>query len=396
MGSPWDGALLIACLGVTLLSAAVAGRLVLASKRIHWHPRLAEVRDQAGPLTVIIPARNEGQDLGAALQSLLAQTGVNLEVIVVNDHSTDRTGPIADAAARADRRVRVIHDPPLPPGWLGKCNAMHRAAAVASGDYLLFTDGDIRHHPRCLATALREREQHRLDFLSLIPLMECVSLWESVLTPGFAWGIMPRFATPGLRDGTAADAYAAGAFMLVRRAAFEAVAGFEGIQADVCDDIALARRLKKGGYRVGFRAAPELLQVRLFKSGSDAFWGPTKNVLSVLRGRLWLAPAVLLGTLVVFWTSLVGVAVGAWQGKPALLLAGGVAYAVQYASLWPSRWLFRFHPAGALLFPLAVLSLWCCLARALYHHAVRGTVLWRGRAVKVRGGPGGPAGRETN
>ncbi len=388
MWPPWDWALLIACLGVTLLSAAVAGRLVLASKRIHWRPILSEACDQSAQLTVIIPARNEEQDHGASLQSILDQTGVNLEVIVVNDHSTDRTGPIADAAARADRRVRVLHDPPLPPGWLGKCNAMHRAAAVASGDYLLFTDADIRHHPRCLATALLEREQHQLDFLSLVPLMQCVSLWESVLTPGFAWGIMPRFATPGLRDGTADDAYAAGAFMLVRRAAFQAVGGFEDIKADVCDDIALARRLKKSGYRVGFRAAPELLRVRLFKSGTDAFWGPTKNVLSVLRGKLWLAPAVLLGTMVVFWTSLVCVAVGAWQGKPALLLAGIVAYAVQYASLWPSRWLFRFHPVRTLLFPLAVISVWCCLARALYHYAARGTVLWRGRAVKVRGGPG--------
>jgi chlorobactene glucosyltransferase len=378
----------VACLGVTLLSAAVAGRLLIASKRIHWYPNLWEVCDPSAKLTVIIPARNEEQDLGASLQSLLDQTGVNLEVLVVNDHSTDRTGPIADAAARADWRVHVIHDPPLPPGWLGKPNAMHRAAAVASGDYLLFTDADIRHHPRCLAAALHERERHQLDFLSLVPLMECVSLWESVVTVGFAWGIMPRFATPGLRDGTAADAYAAGAFMLVRRTDFEAVGGFEDIKADVCDDIALARRLKKGGYGVGFRAAPELLQVRLFKGGSDAFWGPTKNVLSALRGKLWLAPALLLGTLVVFWTAPVCALAGAWQGKPALLLAGGVAYAVQYASLWPSRRLFRFHPAGALLFPLAVVSLWCCLVRALYHYAVRGTVLWRGRAVKVRGGRG--------
>ncbi len=385
MWSSWDWALLIVCLGVTLLSAAVAVRLVIASRRIRWHPILPEAGDQATQLTVISPARNEAQDLGASVQSILDQMGVNLEVIIVNDHSTDSTGSIADTAAQADRRVRVIHDPPLPAGWLGKCNAMHRAAAVASGDYLLFTDADIRHHPWCLAIALLEREQHQFDFLSLLPLMQCVSLWESVLTPGFAWGIMPRFARPGLRDGTAAEAYAAGAFMLVRRAAFQAVGGFEDIKADMCDDIALARRLKKSGYRVGVRAAPGLLQVRLFKSGSDAFWGPTKNVLSALHGKLWLAPAMLLGTLVVFWTSLVCVAVGAWQGKPALLLAGTIAYAVQYASLWPSRWLFRFHPAGALLFPLAVISLWCCLVRALYHYAVHGAILWRGRAVKVRG-----------
>ncbi len=385
MTSPWDWALLAACLGVTLLSAAVGCRLVRASRVIRWLADVSEARDRPEPVSVVIPARNEQQDLGRCLQSILDQGGVNLQVIVVNDHSTDRTGSIADAAARADRRVRVIHDPLLPPGWLGKSSAMHRGAAIASGEYLLFTDADIRHHPRCLATALLEREKHQLDFLSLLPLVRCISLWESIVTVGFAWGIMPRFARPGLRDGTAADAYAAGAFMLVRRAAFEAVGGFEAIRGDVCDDIALARRLKTSGYRVGFRAAPGLLEVRLFKSGADAFWGPTKNVLSVLRGRRWLAPVVSLATAVVFWTSLLGVAVGAWQGEPAVLLSGIAAYAVQYASLWPSRWLFRFHPLKALLFPLAVISFSCCLTRALYHDAVRGSVLWRGRAVKVRG-----------
>ena len=84
------------------------------------------------------------------LRSVLAQQDVELEVIVVNDHSSDRTGPIADSFAAADGRVKVIHDPELPPGWLGKCNAMQKAAAVAAGDVLLFTDADIVHAPRLL------------------------------------------------------------------------------------------------------------------------------------------------------------------------------------------------------------------------------------------------------
>jgi hypothetical protein len=287
MWSALDGVLLFGCLGVTLLSIAVACRLLLASKRIRWQPTLSDSCPSA-PVTVIIPARNEEHDLAPALQSILDQAGVNLEVIV---------------------------------------------------------------------------------------------------TAGFAWGIMPRLATPGLRNGSAATAYAVGAFLLVRRTAFEAVGGFADLKADVCDDIGLARRLKQSGYRVGFRAAPELLTARLFKSNSDAFWGPTKNVLSRLRGRYWLAPAFLLGIMALFWTSLVAITLGVWQGHPTLLLAGIVAYIAQYASLWPSRWLFHFHPAKALLFPLAILSLCCCLTRAMYHYTLHGTVIWKGRAVQVRGGP---------
>ncbi len=220
-------------------------------------------------------------------------------------------------------------------------------------------------------------EQHHLDLLSLIPLMLCGSLWENVLTPGFAWGIMVRFARPGLRDGTGPGAYAVGAFMLVRRGVFQAIGGFEAIKADMCDDIALARQLRKHGYRTGFRAAPHLLQVRLFKSAADAFWGPTKNVLSGLHGRTWLAPLVLLWPLVVFWTPVVAIVVGAWESNAAVLLAGCAAYVALYASLWPSRSL-------ALFFPLLVISFWCCLVRALYHYVAWGSIVWRGRAVKVR------------
>jgi len=384
MGSTGDGVLLVLCLVVASLALAVGLRLVIAARRIRWHSVSLASGNQTTKVTVIVPARNEEQDLGAALESILRQTDVTLEVLVVDDHSTDRTGIIADAAARADPRVQVIHHPLLPPGWLGKHNAMHQAAARASGDYLLFTDGDILFQPACLALALAEMEQHQLDFLSLFPLIRCGSLWENVLTPGFAWGIMVKFARPGLRDGTAANAYAAGAFMLVRRLALQAIGGFEAIKAETCDDIALARQLQKNGYQIGLRAAPHLLQVRLFKSGADAFWGPTKNVLSGLEGRIWLAPLRMLWPLVVFWTPLVAIVVGAWESNPAVLLAGFAAYGVEYATLWPSRSLFRFHAVKALFFPLLVISLWCCLLRSLYHHLARGSIVWRGRAVKVR------------
>ena len=375
---------MVLCLGVACLALAVGVRLVIAARRIRWHSVPLTSGKRTTQVTVIVPARNEEQDLAAALQSVLQQADVTLEVIVVDDHSTDRTGMIAAAAARADPRVQVIHQPPLPPGWLGKQNAMQQAAVRASGAYLLFTDADILYQPACLTLALAEMEEHQLDFLSLLPLVRCGSLWENIVTVGFAWGIMVKFARPGLRDGTAPDVYAAGAFMLVRRGAFQAIGGFEAIKADMCDDLALARQLKKHGYRLGFRAAPHLLQVRLFKSAADAFWAPTKNVLSGLQGRIWLAPLRLLWPLLVFWTPVVSILVGAWEGHASVLFAGCAGYVAEYASLWPSRSLFRFHPAKALLFPLLVISLWCCLLRALYHYVARGSIVWRGRAVKVR------------
>ncbi|MDB4974630.1 MAG: glycosyl transferase, partial [Myxococcaceae bacterium] len=94
-------------------------------------------------LSVVIPARNEQADIEATVRSVLAQKGVQLEVIVINDHSTDRTGEILNRVASEDSRVRVLHDPPLKEGWLGKANAMRFGSSFATGDYIVFTDADI-------------------------------------------------------------------------------------------------------------------------------------------------------------------------------------------------------------------------------------------------------------
>ena len=132
MGSTGESILLVLCLAVTFLALAVGVRLVIAARRIRWHSVPLSSSNRTTKVTVIVPARNEEQDLATTLESILKQADVTLEVIVIDDHSTDRTGMIADAAARADPRVQVIHHPPLPPGWLGKSNAM-RAQPKRSG-----------------------------------------------------------------------------------------------------------------------------------------------------------------------------------------------------------------------------------------------------------------------
>jgi glycosyltransferase involved in cell wall biosynthesis len=134
-------------------------------------------------ISVIIPARNEEMDLRQTLHSVLNQEGVRLEVIVINDHSDDRTGAIAEAVAAEDGRVTVIHDPPLKPGWLGKCNALEHGRQLASGDYIILSDADIDHHPRCFSSAMEHFERHDLDLFSLFPLIICESLWENIFLP---------------------------------------------------------------------------------------------------------------------------------------------------------------------------------------------------------------------
>jgi Glycosyl transferase family 2 len=373
----------VLCLFAALISVIAALQFAAARRRLSWTPSSSRGFTPFPRLSVIIPARDEQHDLEASVRSVLAQVDVDLEVIVVNDHSSDKTGSIADAIASADRRVRVIHDPVLPPGWLGKCNAMQQAAALASTPMLLFTDADILHTPSCFATALAEMELDQLHFLSLFPLMECVSFWENAILPTLIGGLA-LLVTPGINDPCSADALAAGAFLMVRTAVFREIGGFESIKGEMFDDVALARLCKQKGRNARFHAAPRLLRVRLYKGNSHAFWGMTKNILEGLQGRFWMAPALMLLPVFVFWTPIVALASGVVDRDPGLVLTGLTTYGIQYGSLWLGRTLFRFHPLKALGFPLVALPVICCMARAFYLYFARGAVHWRGRTIRVR------------
>ncbi|MFC1859605.1 glycosyltransferase family 2 protein [Thermodesulfobacteriota bacterium] len=334
-------------------------------------------------ISVIIPARNEEHDVAAALRSVLNQQGVDLEVIVVNDHSTDGTGTLVEEIARSNSRLTVLHDPPLRPGWLGKCNAMQYGAEKATGDYLVFTDADILHAPACFASSFTVMQHHAYDLFSFSPLWANESLWEHVNMPIYFVGFIKLLALPGLDDPASPNALATGAFMLISAKVFHENGGFESVKGDMFDDVGLARVLKARQYRVSYWFAPECSRVRLFKNAYDAFWGPTKNILGAVEGHIGLAfPLILFGT-VQYWTPVVAVITGCLTGSP-LLVAGGLStYLLQYLSFFSIRRIFHFHPLKLLCFPLVVISATCCILRAVFYQR-KGAILWRGRAIKVK------------
>ncbi|UCF83550.1 MAG: glycosyltransferase [Desulfobacteraceae bacterium] len=379
-----ESPVLIICGIVTIFWLAITFKCVLAQKRIRWlTPSAAPVRGTQ-KISVIIPARNEEQDIATSLQSVLNQEGVDLEVIVVNDHSTDRTGEIVDDMAQSDSRLKVLHDPALTQGWLGKCNAMQKWADEATGDYLLFTDADILHSPGCFATALNVMQEEAYDFISLLPFLENQSFWENVNMPIYFFGIAKLLATQGLEDPDSPNALASGALMLISVRVFREIGGFQGVKGEMLDDVGLARLLKKQGYRVGFRLAPEYLRVRLFKNVSDTFWGTTKNILVAVEGHPWLGiPLIILGVLQ-NWTPLFAVALGVLSRDGFLLLVGVATYGIQYLSFFSVQRLLDFRPLKLLFFPLAAIVAACCILRALSYH-IKGAILWRGREIKVRG-----------
>lgn len=333
-------------------------------------------------ISVVIPARNEQADIEATVRSVLAQKGVQLELIVVNDHSTDRTGEILNAIAAEDSRVRVLHDPPLKEGWLGKANAMRFASSFATGDYIVFTDADILHKQGGFAAAAHEMEEHQLSLLSLLPLFIWDSIWENAAAPAFLLA-MTNFLSGPIHDADSDDALAVGAFIMVDAEVYRSLGGHEGVRSEMLDDVMLARLFKSHGQRVAFRVAPQCLSVRLYSSARAVFYGSIKNCLAVFGENFWLAIPLALTFAVGGLSVLAAPFVGLFLLNPTLLALGLLVYfevwlAVVLARSYMQTNLFKL--AG---FVVGVPLLLGAAAVATYQAVFYGSVLWRGRAIRV-------------
>jgi len=234
-------------------------------------------------VSIIVPARNEEASLGDCLESLTAQTGVAFEIIVVDDGSTDRTGEIAQSFAG----VRVISPGPLPKdgtgkGWTGKNNAVVAGAKEARAKWLLFTDADTVHLPGSLARALDEAEDEgkneRVDLLSYSPEQVVVTFAERAVMPVVFAELAAQYPPQKVREQTSGIVAANGQYILVRRAAYDAVGGHAAVATEILEDVALARLFRNAGQRVYFRYGGDAVRTRMYRNWAQLREGWTKNL----------------------------------------------------------------------------------------------------------------------
>src|SRR5947199_2314204 len=213
---------------------------------------LRDLPPLAGPLprvSIIIPARNEERNLEEALRSILALDYDNLEIDVVDDRSTDRTGEILDRLAAVEPRLRVVHVRELPPGWLGKNHALWLGAEKATGDFLLFTDADVVFEPSALRRAVGAMVSDGLDHLTASPEIARPSVLFELFIGAFSL-FFALFTKPWkVRDPRSPHHVGIGAFNLVRAAAYRAAGGHRAIAMRPDDDLKLGKLLKTRGFR---------------------------------------------------------------------------------------------------------------------------------------------------
>jgi len=259
-------------------------------------------------VSVIVPARNEETSLGACLESLVAQTGVAFEIIVVDDHSTDRTREIAKSyaihgapdassggARQGSTQLRALEAAPLPNGWTGKNNAVAIGVSAARGKWLLFTDADTVHLPGSLARALAEAQENGADLLSYSPEQIAITFWEMAVLPVVFAELARQYPPSKVSDPNSPEAAANGQYILITRKAYDAVGGHAAIAGEILEDVALARAVKASGRKICFRYAADAVRTRMYRNWPQLRDGWTKNLALLFPEPGWLAAKTLIG-----------------------------------------------------------------------------------------------------
>jgi chlorobactene glucosyltransferase len=245
-----------------------------------------------GPLvSIIVPARNEEQNIERCVRSLLEQDYNHFEVIVVDDDSTDGTGRLLDELAATHpqgKRLWVLRLRDLPRDWAGKPHAIHMGTKEAHGEWLLFTDADTWHAPNALRSALTQAIEEQADLLTLGSQQELPTFWERVMMPMAYLGISMLYPPRLVNDPHSAVAVANGQYMLIRHAVYNVIGGYArpDLRATLLDDRDLARVIKGTGYKLRFIDGRGLVHVHMYQGLSDTWRGWRKNAYLGNRGGL--------------------------------------------------------------------------------------------------------------
>jgi chlorobactene glucosyltransferase len=360
---------------------------LLVYRYVSRRPRLGDYEPQTrGPLvSVIVPARNEAVNIERCVGSILATAYQPVEVIVVDDRSSDATPDIVERVARsgAGHGLRLVRGAELPTGWFGKPWAIVQGYRAARGDLLLFTDADTWHHPELLPRSVAALGTERVDLLSVLARQEMGTFWERLVQPHVLVALASRVGDFRRVNRTRVEweAIASGAYILTTRVAYERVGTHEAVKETVTEDLALAQAYVRHHLDIFLTHAAQFMSVRMYRSLAEVVAGWSKNLalgvplmfppIKVVRRSapylMWL-PALCWIIPPVLWA----LYAWAWGWAAATTV---VSLAIWVAVYWAEGAPIRY----ALLYPLGAVM----VAYIMVRSAIRGgRVEWRGRVYR--------------
>jgi glycosyltransferase involved in cell wall biosynthesis len=371
----------VAAAGAWVLAGAWVVRTVTAARRMREVPNLRDWPADASEdarLAVVVPALNEEAAVEGCLRSLLASQGVRLEIVAVDDRSTDRTGALMDAVAAevpgdGPHTLRVIHIEELPEGWLGKPHALSRGARATAAPWVLFTDADAWFAPDALARSLAFVEAEAADHFVLLPTLELKTPGERMLMGAIntfaVWGVrLWKIADPGARDYLGV-----GCFNLLRRSAYDRVGGFERLRMEVLEDLRMGYLVKSLGLRQRVAFGAGLVRVHWAAGALGIVRTMEKNLFAVWRYQV----SMLLGALGGFLLLTLGPWVGL-LGPRAVRVPSAVGVGAMLAAYVGNARRSGNEARYAGLMPVASVLLAYAMVRSAAVTLHRGGVEWRG------------------
>ncbi len=328
-------------------------------------------------VTAIVPARNEEAVIAACIESLAAQPEIT-EIIAVNDQSSDRTAQILADLAHKFPQLRVVEATPPPPGWVCKNNAVALGAQHATNSWLLFSDADAVLLDGAVAQALALGAEHDAALVSFSPEQDLKTWYEKALVPFVYLRLAQRFPFDQINDPASAAAAANGQFLMITREAYDAVGGHAAVHGAVLEDLALARRVKKAGYRIWFSSGVGVVRVRMYRSFSAMWEGWKKNLYQLMGGT---TGAVFSEFESAFpWMVLVILLIGI--KLPVAMFAGVLLLLLRQFSYGLA--LSRNHfPFRLIIYYLPAVFLYSGVLWASHESYARGKISWKGREYTV-------------
>src|SRR5258708_11431284 len=269
--------ILLSYLSMGVFAWAVYGFLLFAGRRkmllMYRPPHPLKVAPPS--VTILIPAKDEGERIRACIQSAMEQDYPKFDVITIDDRSTDNTGVVMDEMAAQNPRLRVLHitEPPAQ-GWTGKNNALFNGAKIAGGEWLLFVDSDVVLEKDALSVAMSVVQRKEFDMLSLLPRLESHTIWESLLVPLAASAASTMYLIALNNNSQLPNtAFANGQFLFISRKSYDAIGGHETVKDRYCEDVEIARLMKTGGPRPRVSGGHDFCSVRVYSSLGGIFRG---------------------------------------------------------------------------------------------------------------------------
>ncbi len=328
-------------------------------------------------ISAIVPARNEEAAIASCVESLALQAEI-AEILVINDQSTDKTAEIVRGLMSKIPRLRLLETDELPPGWVGKNNAVFLGAKQAKSPWLLFTDADAVLETGATARALQIARETTAALISFSPEQVTHSWYEKALIPFVYSSLAKHFTYEAVNNPASPDAAANGQFLMIRRDAYDSIGGHASIASEVLEDVALAKQTKAAGFRIWFGPGQGIARVRMYRSFGAMWQGWKKNLYLLVGGTPGAVFRELESTIP--WIPLALILLGikfpvvTFLGVCFLLLRQ-LSYGLDLSrNQYPFKFIIYYVPGVALYAGV----LW-----ASYRGYVKGKVEWKGREVPV-------------